>query len=61
MFDYLRDQRFIGPYNILYIQQIVRDLEREDLVEKLERYVTMFEEDKVLHFFPEITVTGTFV
>lgn len=58
MFGYLRDQRFIGPHNILYIQQIVRVLEKEDLVEKLERYVTMFEEDKVLHFFPEITVTA---
>lgn len=58
MFEYLRDQKFIGPYNILYIQQIVRNLERKELVEKLERYVTMFEEDKVMHFFPETTVTA---
>ncbi|XP_060573618.1 uncharacterized protein LOC132731448 isoform X2 [Ruditapes philippinarum] len=57
MFDSLRDMGFIGNYDILYIQQIVRVLDRVDLVEKLLKYVQMFEEDTVLHFVQEKKIT----
>ncbi|XP_060607487.1 uncharacterized protein LOC132759689 isoform X2 [Ruditapes philippinarum] len=56
MFVSLRNMGFINNYNILYIQQIVRVLDREDLVEILLKYAQMFEEDTVLHFVQKTTI-----
>ncbi|XP_060607489.1 uncharacterized protein LOC132759692 [Ruditapes philippinarum] len=60
LFDCLKKGKFIGQYNILYIQQIVRVLEREDLVGILNKYVEVLGEDKVLHFIEKSkeTVNG---
>jgi hypothetical protein len=57
-FDCLRNMRFIDQYNILYIQQIVRVLEKQDLVGILNRYVEVLGEDKVLHFIEKSKETG---
>ncbi|XP_053397916.1 uncharacterized protein LOC128556517 [Mercenaria mercenaria] len=59
MFSDLKEKGYINCYNIIYIQQIIRVLKRDDLLEVATRYTTLFEEDKVLHFYEKSTVLAT--
>ncbi|XP_053389629.1 uncharacterized protein LOC128552607 [Mercenaria mercenaria] len=55
MFDALRTAGYVDGHNILYIQQILRALGREDLLEIAAKYIKLFEEDEILHFFQKTT------
>ncbi|XP_053397917.1 uncharacterized protein LOC128556518 [Mercenaria mercenaria] len=56
MFSDLKEKGYINCYNIIYIQQIIRVLKRDDLLEVATRYTTLFEEDIVLHYHKKSTV-----
>ncbi|XP_053397920.1 uncharacterized protein LOC128556519 isoform X2 [Mercenaria mercenaria] len=58
MFSDLKEKGYINCYNIIYIQQIIHVLKRDDLLEVATRYTSMFEEDSVLHFYKKSTFTA---
>ncbi|XP_053397911.1 uncharacterized protein LOC123552426 isoform X3 [Mercenaria mercenaria] len=55
MFDELREKEYVNCHNILYIQQIIRVLNRTNLLEIAAKYIKQFEEDDILHFFEKKT------
>ncbi|XP_053397904.1 uncharacterized protein LOC123553575 [Mercenaria mercenaria] len=58
MFNALIEKGFVDCHNIIFLQQLLRALEKEELLEIVTKYVYHFGEDKVLHIFKKTTKTA---